>query len=68
MFLIFFIQERVNQTYTITSLLFQVSKMGLTNFFISSGFYFKSKVLEASYKGKNMFFNIWVFFLKFLRL
>ena len=31
---------------------FQVPKMGL---FFSTGFYFKSKVIEASHKGKNIF-------------
>ena len=35
-----------------TSLAFQVSKMG---FFFSTGFYFKSKAVEGSHKGKNMF-------------
>ena len=32
----------------------------LYNLFNSTGFHFKSKVIEGSYKGKNMiFFNIW---------
>ena len=34
---------------------FQVYKM---DFFYSAGFYFKSKVIEGSHKGKNMFFLI----------
>ena len=30
---------------------------GLNVIFNSTGFYFKSKVIEGSHKGKNMFFN-----------
>ena len=34
--------------------------MDLTNdLFSSTGFYLKSKVIEDSHKGKNMFFNFW---------
>ena len=37
----------------------------LYNLFNSTGFHFKSKVIEGSYKGKNMiFFNIWAILLK----
>ena len=51
-FYLYFIREKINQTYTITSLAFQVSKMG---FFFSTGFYFNSKVIEGSHKRKNTF-------------
>ena len=36
----------------------------LNNLFTLTGFYFKSKVVKFSHKGKNMFFNCWVFLLK----
>ena len=36
---------------------------GFNDLFTSTGFYFKSKVIEGSHKGK-MFFNFWVFSLK----
>ena len=52
------------QTYTITSLTLQVSKNGLKDFFSSTGFYLKSKVIEGSHKGKNTFFNFWALLLK----
>ena len=32
---------------------------GLNDHFSSTGFYFKSEVIEESHKGKNMFFNFW---------
>ena len=36
---------------------------GLNDLFSSTGFYFKSKVIEGSHKGKNnMFFKFWAFF------
>ena len=35
----------------------------LNNLFTLTGFYFKSKVVKFSHKGKNMFFNCWVFLL-----
>ena len=31
----------------------------LNGLFSSTGFYLKSKVIEGSHKGKNMFFNFW---------
>ena len=36
----------------------------LNNLFSSTGFYLKSKVIEYSHKGKNMFFNFWALLLK----
>ena len=36
----------------------------LNDLFSSTGFYFKSKVIEGSLKGKNMFFNFWTLLLK----
>ena len=38
----------------------------LNDLFSSTGFYFKSKVIEGSLKGKNMFFNFWTLLLKML--
>ena len=37
---------------------------GLIDLFSSTGFYFKSKVIESSHKGKNMFFNLCTLLLK----
>ena len=37
---------------------------GLNDLFSSTGFYLKSKVIEGSYKSKNMFFNFWALLLK----
>ena len=37
---------------------------GLKDPFSSTGFYFKSKVIEVSHKGKNTFFNFWALLLK----
>ena len=37
---------------------------GLNNLCSSNGFYFRSKVIEGSHKGKNMFFNFWALLLK----
>ena len=37
---------------------------GLNILFVSTGFYFKSKVLEGSHKGKNVFFNFWALLVK----
>ena len=37
---------------------------GLDDLFSSTGFYLKSKVIEGSHKGKNMFFNFWALLLK----
>ena len=37
---------------------------GLIDLFSSTGFYFKSKVIESSHKGKNMFFNLGTLLLK----
>ena len=37
---------------------------GFNELFSSTGFCFKSKVTEASHKGKNMFFNFWALLLK----
>ena len=37
---------------------------GLNGLFSSTGFYLKSKVIEGSHKGKNMFFNFWALLLK----
>ena len=37
---------------------------GLKDPFSSTGFYFKSKVIEVSHKGKNMLFNFWALLLK----
>ena len=36
----------------------------LNGLFSSTGFYLKSKVIEGSHKGKNMFFNFRELFLK----
>ena len=47
------------------SLGFQVYKLGS---FYSTGFYFKSKVIEGSHKGKNVFFNFWALLLKIYHL
>ena len=47
------------------SLGFQVYKLGS---FYSTGFYFKSKVIEDSHKGKNVFFNFWALLLKIYHL
>ena len=54
-FLIFFIQKQINQTYAITSLTFQVSKMDLTTYLAQ---------LVSTLEGKNMFFNFWTLLLK----
>ena len=37
---------------------------GLNILFSSTGFYFKSKVLEGSHKGKKLFFNFWALLVK----
>ena len=37
---------------------------GLNELFSSTSFYLKSKVIEGSHKGKNMFFNFWALLLK----
>ena len=37
---------------------------GYNERFSSASFYFKSKMKEASHKGKNMLFNFWALFLK----
>ena len=37
---------------------------GLNDLFSSTGFYFKSKVIEVSHKGKNNIFNFWTLFPK----
>ena len=37
---------------------------GINDLFSLTGFYFKSKVIEGSHKGKNMFFNFWALLLK----
>ena len=47
------------------SLGFQVYKLGSS---YSTGFYFKSKVIEGSHKGKNVFFNFWTLLLKIYHL
>ena len=39
-------------------------KNGLTNLFSSTGFYFKSKIVEGSHKGKICFLIFGNFFLK----
>ena len=36
--------------------------------FYSTGFYFKSKVIEGSHKDKNVFFNFWTLLLKMYHL
>ena len=43
---------------------------GLNDFFSLTDFYFKSKVIEGSQKGKNDVFNFWALFSEctFLRL
>ena len=37
---------------------------GFSDLFSSTGFYFKSKVIEGSHNRKNMFLNFWALFLK----
>ena len=39
-------------------------KTGPNDLFSSTGFYFKSKVIEGSHKKKNVFLNFWALFLK----
>ena len=37
---------------------------GLNNLLSSTGFYFKSKVIQGSHNGKNMIFNFWALLLR----
>ena len=37
---------------------------GLNDLFTSTGFYFNSKIIEVSHKGKNNVFNFWTLFSK----
>ena len=61
--------KKSNQTYKTTSGISSFQN-GFNHLFSSTGFYFKSKVIEASHTRKNMSFNFGAFFSKctFLRL
>ena len=63
-FLIFF-YLRINKP-NINNTIIGISSFetGINDLFSLTGFYFKSKVIQGSHKGKNMFFNFWALLLK----
>ena len=63
--LIFYITYlRINKPTMQNNLVISSFQTGLNDLFSSTGFYFKSKVIEGSHKKKNMFLNFWALFLK----
>ena len=59
---LFFFGKYINQTYNHIDI--SSFQNGLNDLFSSTGFCLKSKVIEGSHKGKNMFFNFWALLLK----